>query len=162
MDQTKEDEECQSKKNRVQDNGNMTPNTTIPEEILKNLGLNPNQDRQVQDTKSYSKTPYEARHIHEYAQTHKDYNTSIDSITDSFHTKKPSNAFNHLVTSSRDIVSLNQLSGQSVLSSDSHRAWCLPLPPTWAISVQYLAGSPRGPPLSSEVTLTVLMSISSP
>ena len=63
--QTKEDEECQSKKNRVQDNGYMTPNTTLLEEILKNLGLNPNQDRQVQDTKSYSKTPYEARHYHE-------------------------------------------------------------------------------------------------
>ena len=89
MDQTKEDEECQSEKNRIQDNGNMTPNT--------------NQDRQVQDTKSYSKTPYEARHNHEYDQTHKDYNTSIDSITDSFHTKKPSNAFNHLVWTKRVI-----------------------------------------------------------
>ena len=64
MDQTKEDEECQSEKNRVQADGNMTPNATILEEILKNLGLNPNQDRQVHDTKSYSKTPYEARHNH--------------------------------------------------------------------------------------------------
>ena len=65
MDQTKEDERCRSEKNRIQDNGSISPNPTILEETLKNLGLNPDQDHRIQDTNSYTKTPYEARHNHE-------------------------------------------------------------------------------------------------